>query len=173
MLGFDLEPVQSGGRNHDRVQTALGQLPQPCVQVASEFLYLQVGPNGEKLRPAAKAARADLRSFGQSVQPTVRTRDQDIVRVFSLRHSANLKPRRELRREVLHAVHRQINLAGKQGILDFLREDALAAYPGQGKIAMNISLRGDGLDLQGKMRKSARKLSHDPVRLRQGKPAPA
>ena len=64
---------------------------------------------------------------GRRVEAARLARHQHVARVFALRHRGQDQPGRQLGGQVLHRVHRAVDLAGTQRLLDLLDEQPLAA----------------------------------------------
>ena len=108
------------------------------MHIAADVLDTQVGPRVQQLRGAAHAARPHhgaVRQGGVGIVALrdfeVRAQDQRIPRVLALQHAGQHDAGRQLGLEVLQAMHREIDAAVQQGLMDFFAEQALAADVGQ------------------------------------------
>ena len=72
--------------------------------------------------------------------------DQRIARVFALGHGGEHQAGRQFGGQIFQAMYRQIGAAGQQGLLDFFREQSLAAYFRQGHIGNLVACRLDDVD---------------------------
>ena len=128
----EAEPHQPGFREDDRVEVLLVELPQPRLDVAAQVDELQVGPAVEHLRPAAQAARADRRAFGQVVEPRGASRDTNASPVGPRGGTATSSSCGSgIVGQVFEAVNGDVRAAVEQRVLDGLREHAEPAHRGR------------------------------------------
>ena len=114
------EPLEPGGREHDRVHLARVQLAQPRVDVAPQLHDLEVRPHGEQLRAAAQRRGPHPRALAAARRATLgrRTSASHGHRAPPRRRAASSQPVGQLARHVLRRVHRQVDLARHQRGLD-------------------------------------------------------
>ena len=112
-LRLAAEPSQAGERQHDRVVVAARRAcAGACRRCPRSGVDLEVGPDREQLRAPAQARRPDAsRPVGKAVER--RRADQRVARVLGPRHRGDRESRRQLARDVLGAVHREVDLAAR------------------------------------------------------------
>ena len=86
-------------------------------------------------------------SSSDSGASTTSRQDDRVTRILALQHRADGESLRQDRRHVLAAVHREIDLAGQQRILDFLDEQSLAADLRQPRFRQPVAGRLDDDDV--------------------------
>jgi hypothetical protein len=105
------------------VKVALREPTKACVDVAAKPTHIEVRSQGEQRRAATKARRAHHCALGELVE---RAGPADrVARVGALGHGQDHETARQLRGHVLGRVHGQIDLTGKQRLLDLLDEAGL------------------------------------------------
>ena len=147
--GLEPETAQpSGGEDH-RVPGSARELSHARVHVAANRLDDEVGPECEREGPPARAGRADHRSRPQTLEVHRRPGDEDVTRVLAFGVRREREPRRELGREVLEAVDREVEGALEQRLLDLPHEQALAPDRGQSRLEQPVALgpHRDDLDV--------------------------
>ncbi len=92
---------------------------------------------------------AAMRQTGESLRDGA---DEGIARILARQERGDHQALRQLCRHVLHRMHRQIDLAGSERLLDLLGEHALAAEFGQRPVADAVpgGCDGDNLDVTGR-----------------------
>ena len=148
---LDLRPeaAHPGERQDHGVVVPAPQLGEPRIDVAAQVSDREVAPQRADLAGAPRAAGPDHRAAGEGGDPRPPPRDQEVVRVFAFRHAGDRQPFRLLRREVLQAVHRDVDRLREQGLLDLLHEDALSAQRRQGTVEDPVAGGVDGLETGG------------------------
>ena len=119
----------------------------------------------EQLGAPPKARRADLRPLRQVGERPVPRADNGVSRIEALRDGRKHKPRGQLRRHILQAVHSDIDLARKHRLLQLLREKPLAADLRQRCIEHPVALRRHTLLDNRKLRVSLPELRLYVIRL--------
>ena len=138
-----------------RVHVALIELAQPGVEVAAKRLEPRVRDQHGELRHAAHAAGADprrrapdARTAASNVSSSAGSGSTSASRGSSRGSAApHFQAGGQPRRHVLAAVHRQVDGAGQQRVLDFLDEQALAADLRQRRVGEAVARGLDDDDL--------------------------
>ncbi len=133
--------VSPAAASDEEIVLARVQLAQSRVEIPAHVLERGLRKQRAQLCDAPHAAGADApgaHSIGDALQilgsdPRTGTgvrpqhaQHEGISGVFTLQHGADLQPIGQHCRHVLAAVHREIDLAVQQRVLDFLDEQALA-----------------------------------------------
>ena len=111
-------------------------------------------------RPSAcncAARRSELvPTFAPSPQLRQRLADQRVARIFALRDRRQRQARRQLRRHILQAMHRQVDRPRQQRLFDFLGEQSLAADLRQRHVGDLVAGGLDDFDAASRRPASAR-----------------
>ena len=107
----------------------------------------------KELRLAPQTAGPDPRAAGQIGQPCACPGNQDVCGIFAPGDSRNGEARREIGRDVLHAVDREVHPAGQQRLFDLLDEERLPAHLGQRDVQDLVPGRPDALQAKRQRRK--------------------
>jgi hypothetical protein len=99
--------------------------------------------------------------------------DQRVVGGGAGRDGSNRQAGGQLGGKVLEAMDREIDIPPQEGILQFLREEALPADLGQGFLGVAVAAGGDADQLIGEAGAGRDEGLGDPGRLRQGEGAAA
>ena len=138
--GSQPQTHQTRCRQHDGVIEPLIKLAQAGVQVATQGLDAQVGPQSTQQRHAAQAGGADDSTLGQFGQVRVVIGNQGITRVFALHHAGQDKTFGQRHRHVLERVHGQVGTALLNGHLQLFDEQAFAADFAQAAVQNLVAL---------------------------------
>ena len=145
-FGF-AEPRKPGGSQNDGIVFAFLQLAHARVNIAPQWMDDQVGPRGLQLRLAAQATGTHARSVWQRFYAVVLDREKYVARIDSRGDSDQLKSRWQPRRQILKAMHRDINPAFGQRLFDLLGEHALGTDLGEGNVDDFVAGGLDDLEL--------------------------
>ena len=143
------QPVQAGHGEEGRVGHPVAQLAHPGLHVAAELHQLQVGAAMRQLRPAAQRRGADRRALGQRVEAAAVEGDEGVAHVLARQVDAQHQPLGLARRHVLHRMHRQVDAARQQALLDLAGEEALAPDLLEGAVEHAVAGGLDDDDLEG------------------------
>jgi hypothetical protein len=91
-----------------------------------EIHDFQARPASEELSPAPEAARAHPAVRRQVREGLPIVRDEEIPGIRAWRDGCDRQPGDEVRRQVLQAVHREVDAAAEECVLDPFRECPLA-----------------------------------------------
>ena len=148
----DAETLESRAGQQDRIELALVQPAQPCLDVAAQQFESQVGSRVTQLRLASRARRADARALWQVLEPLVAPRDESIERVRARQHRHDRETRRQFARHVLHRVDGDVRAAFLHRDFEFLDEETLAADLGQRAVEHAVALRAHRHEFDGQVR---------------------
>ncbi len=173
---FRLEPFQSRRRQHQARPGGRGaKLAQARVDVAPDIHHLKISPGQPQLRRAPDAAGRETRlgwKIGNRAGPA---RDENVPRIGPDRHAGHHQPVGILGREILEAVHRDMDAAVAQRLFEFAGEHALV--PGRfragGIFRDPVALRLDRADFKRAPRPGRLERRQDDARLRQRQRAAA
>ena len=167
----ETEPLQPGQRQQRRVGLALVELAQPRLDVAAQIDDPQIGPQPPHQRLAAQRRGADHRAARQLGEVARLAADEDVARVLARQKRREHQPVRQEGRHVLGRMHREVDAALEQRLLDLLGEQALAAGLGQRPVLDPVAGGADHLDLDPRrieaMRLRQRVAHHAGLRQRQ------
>ena len=147
----EAEPLQSGGREDDRVVASLVELAQARVHVAAQRFDANTGMPLPQLGLAAQARRADDRSGGQRGDRFMIIGNERVARIFARRDGREDEPLGYVHRDVLQRVDGKIGAPFAKRVLELLDEEALAADRGQRPVEQAIALRRDAQQLDGQV----------------------
>jgi hypothetical protein len=117
---------------------------------------LKVGTQPLHQRLPAQRRRADHGVRRQRAQRRRLAADQHVAGIFARQHCGDDQTRRQHRRHVLGRMHREVDIAGCERLLDLLGEEALAAEFRQRPVADGVAGGPDGADLDPLGRKPMR-----------------
>src|SRR5262245_6880585 len=120
------EPDQSGDRQDHGVVLAAVELGEARLDVATQQLRLQVWMALEYLRRTPQAGSSYHRSFRHFPERRKLRGDKRVSWILALEDGGDAEARRQLGRQVLHRVHRELRAAVGQRVLQLLHEQALA-----------------------------------------------
>ena len=121
-LGSEPEPVETAGREHDRIESALAALAQTRLDVAAQRLDRERRLEREQLRAPADRGRADPHPGSN-----LRRSAQRVTRILTLEVRADGQPVGVGRGHVLRGVHCDVDASVEQRLLELLDEDAARA----------------------------------------------
>ena len=124
-----MKPVEPGGGEQGGVAFARRKLGQPCVDIAANGDDVEVGADAEQLRGAARGRCADDRALLQIGDRG--GADQPVAGIGAAQHGGDAQLGRAVAFDVLHRMHRNIGVAGKERSVEFLGPQRLAADIGQ------------------------------------------
>jgi hypothetical protein len=134
-LAAAAEPLETGRGEDDPVDLAVGALPQPRIDVASQLDDVEVGTDGEQLRAAADARGSDPRPFGNLGDRPARP-DPDVGGVRTRRDAGEREALGQLTRQVLGAVDGEVDVTVEKRPLDLADEPRLVVAPCRGRTAL-------------------------------------
>ena len=114
-------------REHHRLVLPALHFSQTRIHIPAQIAHVQIRPDMPKLRLPSKASGADSRALAQTRERRAVRRNQTISNIFAPAHRRKHQPRRCVRRNVLDAVHRQVDRFLQQRFFQFLDEDSLPA----------------------------------------------
>ena len=123
------EPVEPCGCEQCRIDLARGELCQPCVDIAAKQDGPDIGPQPQQLCTPARRTRADRRALRQRID-ACRT-DQPVANIGARQHRRDPDHGGANCLDILHRMHRAIDLAVDQRPVEFLGPQRLAADVGQ------------------------------------------
>ena len=124
----EAEPLQSGERQQGRVDLAGVELAQPRLDIAAQRHDVEIRPQPLHHRLPPQRGGADDGAVRQLARGSSALRLMKASRTSSRgRHAGEHQPVRQHGRHVLGRMHREIDRAGEQRLLDLLGEQALAA----------------------------------------------
>jgi hypothetical protein len=135
----ELEPVEPAGRENDRVEPSLPAFAQTRVDVAAHGLDRKCRFQGQQLGLPPDRRRAHPHPGTQ-----VRGATERVARVLPLQIRPNRKAFGIGRRHVLRGMHRDVDAAVEQRLLQFLDEDATRSDLAERTRPVPIARRGDG-----------------------------
>ena len=127
----------------------------------------------QELGLASQAAGPDPGPRHEPLQGHVVERDEDIPWIFPFRNRQNLQTTRQMRRDILHAVHGQIDLAAQQGLFNLLDEESLASDAGQRRVEDLVPGSLDPLERHREPRLQLTQACMHPLGLPESQLAPA
>ena len=160
------EPLDAGGGEDSGVVLAFLHPAHPRRHVAAQVDELEVGAIAREKRPPSQAARADATAgrqgheAGASAAPAG---EPDIARILALEHRGERQPRRQLGRQIIQAVHREVHMARGERLLDLLGEERLAGDLRKRPVENVIPLGADLEDLDLRRAVEAGEKSRDMV----------
>ena len=137
-LDLETQPVEAAGGEDDRVETPLGALGEPRVDVPAQWLDGQRGLEREQLRSAPRRCCADTHPRRQAIAP-----DERVARILARRVRADDEPSRVGRRHVLRRMNGDVDAAAQQGFLELLHEDAALTDLAERLAAVAVADRRD------------------------------
>jgi hypothetical protein len=135
-----LQTLEARCRQHNARVLTFIKFAQTRVQVATQGLDLQIGPQGPQQHGAAQARCAHHSTLRQVFQTGVLRRNPSIPRVFALHHAGQLKALGHVHGHVLERVHRDVRVALLQRHFQLLDEQALATHLGQAAVQDLVAL---------------------------------
>ena len=138
------EPVEAGLRKHQRVEVAVGEAPETCVDVAADVTHVEVRSQSEQRGAAAKARRSHHRALPKVVEGVGAA--EGVASVGALQDPRSQETLGKVRRDVLGGVQGHVDLAREEGLLDLLDEARLVGELGRAAAAL-IARRRDRDDL--------------------------
>ena len=149
-LGAEPEPVEAAGGEHDRVEAALAQLPQPRLDVAAHRLDRRATARARAAAPAGAPTRCRCAFPGEArAAPTSASRGSS-----RSRYAPTTRPVGVGRGHVLRRVDGDVDAPGEERLLDLLDEDAARADLAERRSAVAVA-RGrdrDERDLDARRR---------------------
>ena len=118
-----LQPLERGVRDDDRVEAFVVELAQAGLDVAAQPTEQQVGTSRGELRAPPDGTGADAPAGGDRIE---RGADERVARVGPFGNRGKDETRRVAGRQILGRVHREIGAVVEHGLLHFLHEHALA-----------------------------------------------
>jgi hypothetical protein len=127
----------------------------------------------QKLDLPAQAPGPDPRPLWKGREREPMTGDQDIIRGLASKDGADHEARRKIGRQVLEAVHREIDPILEEGFFDLLDEQPLPAGARQRGVEDPIPRGPDRDDRDLQPRPPGRQFGRDEVGLSKGQSAPS
>ena len=161
------QPFDARRRQQDRVvgTVRVERLANARIDVAANVGGAQVRVGVQQLCGAAPAARADDGAGRQRCQRPAAAADHDIVYVGAHRNGADHDARRQFGRQILEAMHGQIDGATVQRGLQFGGEETFAADQWQRLVEDAVALRVQHFHLDNNSRPRGAQLCGDVIRL--------
>src|SRR6516162_8551751 len=141
--GRDRQAREAGGREDERVERPFVELPHARVDVAADEHEPEIGPGVEELRLPPRAPGGKARRERKLRDRRCRPGDERVARIDPFRNRGDREPRGVLGGKVLEAVDGEVDRPGRQGVLDLLDEDPLAAGRGKRHVGLLVSLGAD------------------------------
>ena len=169
------EPLQPGKREQRRVGHAALELGETRLDIAAEIDDPKIGPQPLHLRLASQRGATDHGARRKCRKRLAAGADEGVAHIASLQHRGDDDAWRQLRGQILHGMHGEIDTAVEQRFVDLLGEQALAAEVAQRLVADAVARRGDGLKRDGVFAEAVRSDQQRPhmVRLPQSERASA
>ncbi len=143
----EAEPLEAGEREQRRIDLAGIELAQPRLHIAAERYDAEVGPQPLHQRLPPQRGGADHRARGQFPKRLRLAADEDVAGIFARQHRRDDETIRQYRRHVLGGMHGDVDLAGRQRLLDLLGEEPFAAEFRQRTVADGVAGGRYGADL--------------------------
>src|SRR5207247_9764392 len=121
-LSAEAEPVETAGRENDRVETALMPLPQARVDIAPQRLDREVGLERVQLRAPAHRGGADAHAGAELAGAA-----QGVARIITLEVRTYGEAFGIRGRHVLGRVHGDVHATCEERLFELLHEDAARA----------------------------------------------
>ena len=141
------ETAKAGHGEEGGIGLAFFELAHAGLHVAAEGDDLKVRTQGEGLSFAAQRSRAETGALRQVAQRGGGLRDKPVTRIFAFREGDEDLAGRQKGGDVLQAVHRDIDVAAREGVVEFAGEEALAAGIDQPLGRQLVAGRREGHDL--------------------------
>ena len=167
------QPVQARPGEDHGVELALEGLVEPGLDVAPDGHHVEVGPQVEELGAAAERAGAHPGPLGERAQGPMDRGDQGVGHVLARGHGGQGQALGAQGRQVLEAVHGQVDRAVQERPLDLLGEQAGPADRGQGRVPVAVAVGLDLDQLDGQAGMAGAQAVGDPVGLPAGQAAAA
>ena len=123
-IGGSVQAIKTGSGENKGVGMALVKLAEAGVDVAADLDEFKIGSEGQEHGTATRARGADAAMHGKGVQSPIWLADPDVARVGALRHSCEGEASVQRGRKVLKGVDGQVDLSGREGVLNLFDEDA-------------------------------------------------
>ena len=121
------QTVQPRFREHHRFILPAFHFSQTRIHIPAQIAHVQIRPDVPKLRLPPQTPSPNSRALPQTGQRRPVRPNQAVSNIFAPAHSRKHQPRRGIRRNVLDAMHCEINRFLKQRFFQFLNEDSLPA----------------------------------------------
>ncbi len=149
--------LQPGGGKHEQIVLARIQFAQASIEIPAHVFKRGVWEPRAQLRDAPDAPGPDAPGQGsgsvfqaspEEGSRTISGRHHErIPRILALEHGAHLEAIGQHGRHVFAAVHREVDLAAQERVLDLLDEEALAPDFGERPLLQAIARRLDDHDV--------------------------
>src|SRR5208283_4580775 len=141
------EPREAGGSQNDGVVLTLLQFAYARIHIPPQRMNHKIGPHRLQLSLTPQAASAHACALREILDAFVLDRKKYIPRIDTGGHRNQLESRRQFSRQVLQAVHREINPPFRECLFNLLGEHALSTNFGEGNIGNFVASGFDDLDL--------------------------
>ena len=153
-MGIEAEPFQPGERQQRAVEFAALDFFQPCLDIAAQQRGVYVGAKPLHLRRAAQRSGADSRAFGKLQQSRAITSDKGVAHVLARQIAGDDDFRRQMRRQILGRMHREVDGPSDQCRVQLFGEQPLAAGLRQSAILNRIARGADDFNCEMILRDS-------------------
>jgi hypothetical protein len=134
------QPDEAGRRQQDRSPLGVRiEFGQPGVHVPAEIDDPEVRPVIQQLRPPPETAGGQDGAVRDSRPADRLVADQRISRILPLAHGPQHDAVGQIGRQILERMHREIDAAIQQGVIDLPGEQGPAADPSQRNIGHHVS----------------------------------
>jgi hypothetical protein len=124
-FGLTTETMQPGGGKNDRVVAPFAQLSNSCVDVTSQVVAkLEVRPNRPKLGLATGTARSDTGAGRKFPESSILKTHDNVARIFPDGERREHQVIILVGRNVLQAVHREVDRTGPKKLRKITHEHA-------------------------------------------------
>ena len=144
---FPSEPDETAPSEQRRIDLTGGELFDPPIDIAPERHDPEVGPAPQQLRLAAQRRGADDGLLRQCRDCRRFRRQKSLARIVARQYASDLEPRRQPGFEILQGMHRQIDAAVEQRLLDLFGKKPLAADLGEAAVLLAVAAGADRHDL--------------------------
>jgi hypothetical protein len=133
--------MKASGGKQNSIPRAGGEFVDPCIQIPSHWLDLEVGAKVLQLGSPPQAAGPHDGSEGEFLQAQTLAGEKAISGVFAGGDRSQAKARGQFRGKVFHTVNRQINVSCQEGFFDLLDKKTLLSDFQKRGIAKAVALR--------------------------------
>ena len=131
MRSAHAQALHPGDREQRGVDHAGSEFRQARVDIAAQRHDAQIGAGMQDLRVAARRRCADHGARRQRREARRLRREERVARILARQMADQRQPLRQQARQVLGGMHRAVDGAGEQRLLELLGEQSLAADRGQ------------------------------------------
>ena len=143
----EAQTIETGHGKQRRIGDALIELSKPRLDIAAEIDDAEVGAQTLHLRAAPQGRGANDGARRKFPKRRRRATDKRIAHVGARQHGGDANPVRQHRRQILHRVHGESDVATEQRLVDLLGEEALAADVSQRLVLDAVARGGDDAEI--------------------------